>query len=240
MSVGSILIWFPSDNNKKRKEKSNIVQRLTAAERSGMFLMWHWGILRSRTTGAEGEAVCSFGQRDLFFFGLFGVAALTPASTLAALGRLCGTPWRESAGTASRTSWWEPSERLEHRTKTTMSGGKKAEQKFKRQCLFQLCNTFVFKCNSTPVCSQRVFTVVCGSAVESFRERKLPYPIHCAPPPPPARFLLSLAGNWTARHRERSDVTGQASTTETQAFNLHRSCNDLTHTGHSSQSFRPD
>lgn len=51
------------------------------------------------------------------------------------------------------------------------------------------------------------FTVVCGSAVESFRERKLPYPIHCAPPPPPARFLQSLAGNWIARHRERSDVT---------------------------------
>lgn len=68
MSVGSVLIWFPSDNNKKRKEKSNIVQRLTAAERSGMFLMWHWGILRSRTTGAEGEAVCSFGQSFFFFF----------------------------------------------------------------------------------------------------------------------------------------------------------------------------
>lgn len=156
MSVGSVLIWFPSDNNKKRKESSNIVQRLTAAERSGMFLMWHWGILRSRTTGAEGEAVCSFGQRDFFFFGLLGVAALTPAGTLAALGRLCGTPWCGSAGTASRTSWWEPSVRLEHRTKTTMSGGRKAEQKFKWQCLFQLCNTFFLNATAPP-CVHRGF-----------------------------------------------------------------------------------
>lgn len=59
-------------------------------------------------TAAEGEAVCSFGQGDFLSsyssLGVFGVAALTLAGTLAALGRLCGTPWRESAGTASRTS----------------------------------------------------------------------------------------------------------------------------------------
>lgn len=43
------------------------------------------------------------------------------------------------------------------------------------------------------------------------------YLIHCVPPPPPVHSLLSSTGSWTARHRERSDVTGQASTTEVKA-----------------------
>lgn len=242
MSVGSVLIWFPSENNKKRKENSNIVQRLTAAERSGMFLMWHWGILRSRTTGAEGEAVCSFGQRDFFFFWFVwccgshackysGCTRATLRNSLAWVSGHCishqlmGTIW------APRTQkrQWAEAEKLSRNS----SGS-----------AFSNCVTHLFFCflkmQQHPRVFTEGFTVVCGSAVESFRERRLPYPIHCAPPPPPARSLLSLAGNWTARHRERSDVTGQASTTETQAFNLHRSCNDLTHTGHSSHSFRPD
>lgn len=136
-----------------------------------MFLMWHWEILRSRTTGAEGEAVCSFGQRDYLFFGLLGVAALTPAGTLAALGRLCGTPWRESAGTASRTSWWEPSERLEHRTKTTMSGGKKKLSRNSGYSAFSNCVIhFFFKCNSTPVCSQRILQLLAAVRWNPFGE----------------------------------------------------------------------
>lgn len=38
--------------------------------------------------------------------------ALRPAGIPAALAPLCGTLWRVSAGTASHTSWWEPSGHL--------------------------------------------------------------------------------------------------------------------------------
>lgn len=80
------------------------MQRLTAAERSGNFFD-----VALRNPGqpddGSGRGSCVFLRTErFFFFGLFGVAALTPAGTLAALGRLCGTPWRGSAGTASRTS----------------------------------------------------------------------------------------------------------------------------------------
>lgn len=125
MSMDSVLIWFPSDNNKKEKKNltlCNVWQLLNGLECFWCGTEKSCAAVRRERKGK----LCVPSDREIFFFfGLLDVAALTPAGTLAALGRLCGTPWRESAGTASRTSWWEPSERLEHRTKTTMSGGKK-------------------------------------------------------------------------------------------------------------------
>lgn len=140
----------------------------------------------------EGEAVCSFGWRECFW--LFDVAALMPVGTPAALGRLCGTPWRASAGTASRTSWWEPFEHLKHNH----------ERRRKSWAPFQL----PFPTLQHP----RVFTE--GFTVVLWRCLWNPYLIHCAPPPLPAHFLPSSTGNWTARHRVRSDIVGQASTTD--------------------------
>lgn len=43
--------------------------------------------------------------------------AFMPVDTPAALAPPCGTLWRASVGTASHTSWWEPSGHLVHKSK---------------------------------------------------------------------------------------------------------------------------
>lgn len=57
----------------------------------------------------------------------------------------------------------------------------------------------------------------------------LSYLIHCVPPPPPVHSRLLSAGSWTARHQERSDVIGQALTTETHEAHFHSTGVKITH-----------
>lgn len=58
-----------------------------------------------------GRGSCVFLVEDRSF------RALMPVDTPAALAPLCGTLWRVFVGTASHTSWWEPSGHLIHQRK---------------------------------------------------------------------------------------------------------------------------
>lgn len=55
-------------------------------------------------------------------------------------------------------------------------------------------------------CVFRGFYIGLRQCSESLQKKKATYLIHCAPPPPRARFLPSSTGNSIARHRARSNA----------------------------------
>lgn len=87
---------------------------------------------------------------------------------------------------------------------------------------------------AAPPCVHRGFYSGLRHCSGILSKKRLTDLIHRAPPPLPARFLPSSTGNWTARHRARSGIAGQAPTTEKS------SCKDHTYTDRSSHSSWPD
>lgn len=72
----------------------------------------------------------------------------------------------------------------------------------------------------------KVQTILYSTSRFTLTRRKTPrftesYLIHCVPPPPPVHSLLWSTGSLTARHRERSDITGQVLTNTTEVNSVH-------------------
>lgn len=133
-----VLIWFPSDN------KTKIVQSLTAAEGSGMFLLWHWEILRSRMTRAGGEAVCSFGRWQR-------VVCLPLQLSCLEILWLHSGHFAELLGVGQRALHLAPADGNHLSTyNTTVNRGMKAEQHSGASGFSQLCSTPVWSLGVLP------------------------------------------------------------------------------------------
>lgn len=149
-------------------------------------------ICRQSRGGRRGSCMFQVEERSFRTF--------RPAGTPAALGQLFGTLWRESVGTASHTSWWEPSGHLvgnrEHDKDVTQW------REMIITTVYSGSHGFLGRNSGTTLCSHRVLPT--GPVYW-----KMNHLIHCVPPPPPAHSLLLSTGSWTGRHRARSDVRGQ-------------------------------